>query len=195
MHLLQNAPVAFADSFLREFAKARAFADSAVYTDQVYPGDGALYPGICIDIPSWLERDMMLKLRRVGFREIRPKMTFLRMSTQGKKVPHRVHTDAMVGQWTFLCYLSESEDGGTGFYAHKQTGQRTHPRTAEDVAIWSRDQHDLSLWDQVGFVPMENNRAVLFPSDLYHCALPLDGFGNSALDARIVLTCFFNALW
>jgi hypothetical protein len=183
------------DEFFKNFAAVRKLADEAHYQDEVYPADNTVYPGICKDLPRGLVASVVAKTGAALGKPVAPVLTFLRLSVpSGTRAPHYVHTDLSTGQGTLLVYLSDAQDGaGTGFYRHKETGMIAHPDTPEGVAIWARDQRDMSLWEQTNFVPMKRNRAVIFSAEQFHCALPTGGFGNGPVDGRLALTMFFNA--
>jgi Family of unknown function (DUF6445) len=184
------------DGFFKNFDTVRQLADTAHYQDEIYPTDNTSYPGICKDLPAALVRALVRKLEGLGFSRVVPALTFLRMSVpSGNRAPHYIHTDRLTGQWTLLVYLQDGLDpeAGTGFYSHIATGMDEHPSDDAGIEIWKRDQKHMERWQQLRLVSMVRNRAVIFSSEQFHCALPIGGFGDGPKDGRVVLTMFFNA--
>lgn len=114
-----------------------------------------------------------------------PMTTFLRQSPAGQVEPHFVHTDADMGDWTAIYYLTPDPAAGDGttFYRSRATGARrslaeTDIDRAADAAAWG----DPGAWEAWHTVPAQPNRLVLFPAAYYHSrALPAHtGTGDTA---------------
>ena len=65
------------------------------------------------------------------------------------------------------------------------------PELPEELGIAIKDQNSPQKWLLVDKCDMKPNRACIFESDRFHCALPIGGFGDGS-EARTVLTVFFS---
>lgn len=169
------------DNFFEDYAGVLEHVQSLSYKGEVNPVDGVMYPYINTNIPSPRE---VFKYTKGGF-------SFLRLSPEGVKAPHQVHTDSVMGKRTLLIYLCEGE-GGTSLVKHRETGAFSNPETPEEQALWERDHNSYDAWDIYRYFEIKPNRAVSFPSNLFHRAEPIEGFGNNAENGRLVLTCFYD---
>jgi hypothetical protein len=110
-----------------------------------------------------------------------------------------VHSDIFTGDFTCLVYLSKHEDSGTEFYRHKPTDTYALPPLkdfyADEVnfARFKRDcsHRDSEVWEKVNSVEGRYNRAVIFPSAVFHCRYPYTGFGQGVEDGRMIWGCHF----
>jgi len=89
-----------------------------------------------------------------------------------------------------MLYMNDA-DGGTAFIRHKETGVMYAPESQEMVDYVAQDQNSPDKWAVVDMVSMKENRAVIFDSGKFHCAMPIGGFGEG-IEARTVLTVFFS---
>ena len=91
-------------------------------------------------------------------------------------------------------YLTAQPDcqGGTVVLEHRATGMRSNPRTAGEVIAWKRDTNETSAWRPLDLAAMRFNRGVVYPTDIFHAALPRAGFGSGPADGRLVFTMFFD---
>jgi GNAT superfamily N-acetyltransferase len=114
-----------------------------------------------------------------------PTTTFLRHSPAGQVEPHLLHTDADMGDWTAIYYVTAdpAPGDGTTFYRARATGARrclavTDADRAADAAAWG----DPDAWEAWHTVAAQPNRLVLFPAAYYHSrALPANyGSGDTA---------------
>ena len=53
---------------------------------------------------------------------------------------------------------------------------------------------DADAWRETGRVEMRYNRAVIFPTTWFHSRLPLDAFGQTLEDCRLIFVSFFNVV-
>lgn len=180
------------DDFLSDFWAARTFADAADYKD-FRNIDGVIYPGICTDLPEWITGEMLAFMEvLLGRSPVNP-VIFMRLSPEGVRAPHQAHTDSLMGDWSVMVYMNHSEHcrGGTSLLRHKETGMEVTPDESL-IGIWERDTNDPEAWEITHLAEMKPNRAFVFPAKRMHRAEPVNGFGSTKEDARLVLTGFFS---
>jgi hypothetical protein len=110
-----------------------------------------------------------------------------------------VHSDIFTGDFTCLVYLSKHDDSGTEFYRHKPTDTYGLPPLKDfyaDPVNFERFRQDCShrdseIWERVGSIEGIYNRAVIFPSCVFHCRYPYTGFGQGVEDGRMIWGCHF----
>ena len=193
------------DEFLDKAEEFRKYAVSRSYEGVRNPQDGVIYPDVTIDIPKEIQEEILIKLSWVltpycenkhNGADIHPKVMFMRMSKAGVHVPHQAHTDKNIADYTLLIYLNKDEDceGGTDILEHIDGQMKIHPQTQEEIDLWKQDTNVPERWSKVGFCPMKFNRAFILRSDLFHRSMPINGFGLTPEDSRLVLICFFNII-
>lgn len=131
-------------------------------------------------------------------RPIYPNKFFFRLTTEDTEEAV-VHSDIFTGDLTCILYLSKHEDNGTEFYRHKPTDTYALPPLKQfyaDQENFDRMKKDCShrdqeIWDKVNFVEGKYNRAVIFPSPVFHCRYPYTGFGHGPEDGRMIWGCHF----
>lgn len=153
-----------------------------------------MYPGICADVPEWLRRTIRLRLEDVMREPVQVQTQFARLTPKGTQGPHQAHTDGLMSDFSAMLYLNRPEhcQGGTALVRHCQTGMNQDPATQEGVLIWQRDTNQYEAWEETFKCEMLTNRCFVFPSTWMHRAEPVDGFGTTAHDGRLVLVTFFN---
>lgn len=183
------------DDFLDNFEALREAADSVEFKDEVNPVDKVTYPNIFKGIPEGRAQEIESKLALLVGRAIKVNTMFARLSPRGVHVPHQVHTDTSMGDYSVMIYLNRLEDcrGGTSILRH-HAGMESEPRTEAELKLWQRDYNDPMKWQITDHCAMVPNRMFLFRSDLFHRAEPVGGFGRDASDGRLVLTVFFSVL-
>lgn len=179
------------DDFLTNYDDLEQYARTAEFRDEQNPVDGVIYPLICKDIPGPVADQIRTVLSDYLGRPPEITVMFMRCSPEGVKVPHVAHTDASMGRYSLMLYLDDREGSGTGFLRHNESGIMYQPQGQEYIELCRRDQNDLSKWAVVSMVPAKKNRAAIFDSGLFHCAMPVGGYGQGA-EARTVLTVFFS---
>lgn len=181
------------DEFLSDFGTLRSWADTAKYEDVTNPIDNVVYPLIAKDVPPDIHHEVQFNLFLLMGKPITINHLFMRLSTEGVPVPHQVHTDLAMGEYSMMLYMTRQENchGGTSILQHID-GMERHPQNEEEMAIWRRDMNDPSAWKITDFCPMRQNRAFIFRSDLLHRAEPVGGFGRGPRKGRLVLTAFYN---
>jgi hypothetical protein len=125
---------------------------------------------------------------RVQTPTVRVAQSFFRQSPQGQQEPHYVHSDAMMGQWTGIFYLTPDppEGDGTAFFRHRdgayQADLATLPRYAADF-------DDDDCWVRWWTVAARFNRLLLFPAPYFHARALRDNYGQGA-SARLIQVLF-----
>lgn len=183
------------DNFLPNWSELRAYCDSASYDDIVNPVDGVTYPGICVDVPTEVKHELSKRLAVVHGNNVELRTVFFRLSPKGTVAPHQAHTDSTMGQYSMMLYMNHDRDaeGGTSLVRHKATGITSDENLSEfGQRIWLRDTNDYDKWSIYKLVGMRPNRAFVFDSRLMHRAEPVQGFGFSKKNARLVLTAFYD---
>jgi hypothetical protein len=96
-----------------------------------------------------------------------------------------IHADVN-NTWAGVLYLTPDAplSGGTAFYKHKWTGDRTEDSEEQ------YEPRDLTKWDVVDQVGNVFNRLVLYRGDLFHASV--DYFGSGSHDGRLIQTFFFS---
>lgn len=131
-------------------------------------------------------------------RQVYPNKFFFRVTTEDTEEAV-VHSDIFTGDFTCLIYLSEHEDSGTEFYRHKPTDAYALPPLEKfyaDQEHFNRmkvdcSHRDQNVWEKLRMVEGKYNRAVIFPSPVFHCRYPYTGFGHGAEDGRMIWGCHF----
>lgn len=174
------------NNFFDDFEEFREYLDKLDYTGVVNPEDGVMYPGISLQIPDYFKLQVQLK---VGT----PKRLFLRLSPEGQETPHQAHNDEVMGKYTFIVYLNRRDHcaGGTSLLKH-ESGFDRGPCTEDQVEMWRTDTNNPEKWSITRQYDMEPNRAILYPSELFHRSEPIGGFGTDATNARLVMVGFFD---
>lgn len=181
------------DNVLDDFDEFRLFCDKLEFSDRVNPVDGVSYPHIAI-VPSSVKEEIKEKLSAYLGVSVNFNAVFIRLSPKGVDCPHQAHTDTCMGQYSFMLYLNRRNDceGGTSLVIHKKTGLYSHPINDKQLKIWENDCNNTDAWQILTMCSMVPNRGFIFDSTLMHRAEPVGGFGESAKDARMVLTVFFD---
>lgn len=179
------------DNFIDSYSDLKKLSIYCKFSDIKNPTDNVTYPNIYSDIPEKIKKEIMSKLCNILHREPEKIMIFMRQSPFGVDVPHIAHHDLSMGLYSLMLYLNDNHDGGTAFIRHKATGMSYAPEDEDFVKIAQFDQNNTDKWAILNKVEMKQNRAVIFDAGLFHCAMPIGGFGEG-LEARTVLTCFFS---
>jgi hypothetical protein len=105
---------------------------------------------------------------------------------------NKIHSDKIMGEYACHVYLSRHWPigAGTSFWSHNETGSDYHFDGKDE--LYDKDTNDLGKWTRVGFCQGFFNRILIHDSRLWHCAEPIGGWGETAKEGRLVLTCFFS---
>jgi GNAT superfamily N-acetyltransferase len=113
-------------------------------------------------------------------------LSFFRQSPEGQADPHYVHSDAMMGQWTGILYLTPDppQGDGTAFYEH-----RDGSRQADLADLPRYDLDDDTAWGRWLTVSAQFNRLLLFPATYFHARALRDNYGVGD-EARLIQVLF-----
>jgi hypothetical protein len=106
---------------------------------------------------------------------------------EGTVAPSKIHSDRDMGNFTAHVYLSRQTVASTAFFRHVDLGYM-----AERHMTGSEWTQDPAEWEKYLTVHGKQNRILVHGAAPFHCAEPENGFGTLGIDARLVLTCFFN---
>lgn len=180
------------DNFLHSFGLLKQAATNSEYSGVVNPADGVRYPDITADIPTECLDEIQERLDEVMGRDVDINTIFMRLTSRNTHdTPHQAHNDLVMGDYTLLLYLNDGP-GGTSFLKHIETGMDAQPQSEDEYTMWVRDANVPDAWEITDMVYMKENRANIIDADRMHRAEPVGGFGNGAMDGRIVLTAFFE---
>lgn len=187
------------DHFAEDAQAVRQAVIAGGFSNETGP-DGALYTGISqYAVPHWPARIAEL----LGC-PIAPRLSCFRLNLKGE-LPHSwVHSDDICAQFASVLYLNPSEQcaGGTAFWKHKALGmsyllspgqlRASGMDVASFRAFMDREWKDLTFWEQTGFVPMQFNRLVTYPTRFFHSRYPFEAFGSTPADGRLIWVCFYD---
>jgi hypothetical protein len=58
--------------------------------------------------------------------------------------------------------------------------------------MMTREWKNLKPWKQTGFVPMQFNRFITYPTCFFHSRFPFEAFGTGPEDGRLIWICFYD---
>jgi hypothetical protein len=187
------------DHFAPDAERIRADVIAQGFTTETGP-DGMEYIGICKrQVPHWHEL-----IAQAIERPIKARMSFFRLNLAGE-LPHSwVHSDGLCDRFAAVLYLNPPHQckGGTAFWRHsalrldempseQQLGERGLPVDWFN-GMMTREWKDLTYWEQNGFIGMQFNRLISYPTSRFHSRYPFEGFGTGPLDGRLVWCCFYD---
>lgn len=194
----KDYPIFFVDDFFADPDKVRQSALSS--------GFGTWRPNKGDIGPDHFEGVNFYGDHSTGVREIAryfnapvyPNKFFFRVTTENT-AEAVVHSDLFTGDFTCLAHLSQHEGSATEFYRHKPTGTYSLPPLSilygnpELLAQMKADcsHRDPEIWEKLDIVAGKYNRAIFFPSAVFHCRYPYTGFGNSIESGRMIWGCHF----
>lgn len=196
-----STPHLLVDNFLNDPDAYRAKALTQEFYDIKGP-DGGVYKNISVR-PTKEHKE---KIEAAIGRPIEQDYSFLRYALYGTPLNHLIHADSGLAPFACVLYLNPEdqipEGSGTGFYTHKKLKYDRVP-TEHDVRaagkspkrVWETLEdswNDVDAWKETGRVDMKWNRAVIFETTYFHSRLPLDAFGNTLEDARLIFVSFFS---
>lgn len=182
--------LAMFDGFFDEPEQVRQAILEREFVSVDNPVDKISYPNICLDVPLAVREAFVGRLSMISLRPVSAQFVFARLMLEGEEIPHHVHSDRSMGDYSAHVYLSPTwpDGAGTGFYTHETEGHRECTETVHaNLDFKSMDKWEKNLFCQGSF-----NRLLMHDSSFFHCAEPLNGFGKTKEDGRLVLTCFFN---
>lgn len=113
-------------------------------------------------------------------------LSFFRKSPQGQPEPNFIHTDADMGDWTALLYLTQNPppEDGTVFWNDRASGL-----PEGTVNNWHQYGNDPERWIKSRTVRAKFNRLVIFPAQLFH-SRAIHGNYGAGDGARLVQVVF-----
>lgn len=161
-------------SAYRERILAGSFIDTPPLNGKVFHG---INPHVSDFLPAWITNHFSL---------MTPVLTFARLSPLGQEEPNYIHSDADMGDWTAILYLTADPppDDGTIFWRHIPTGD-----IMGDMNNPAYDFHDMTQWEQASHVWARPNRLVIFPSSLFHSRSIHSNYGSST-SSRLIQVVF-----
>lgn len=169
---------------IRDFAKGIDFSPRE-YKGHVYNGIGMAD----IDMSEYLSE-------AVGW-PVAQELSFFRLGVDGDALTSYIHCDSVCSRFACVWYLTPADlcRGGTGFWRHKELGwdrlpaEGVGPQMAEKL---NQDGNIENRWALEALAKMWWNRAVIYPSALFHSRYPRQAFGSDASDGRLIWCCFFD---
>lgn len=137
-------------------------------------------------------------------RKVSRSYSMARLNYAGELPNNAIHSDDAYDPYALIIYLNLPHQckGGTAFWRHRKTGFEQMPTEAEikskgksPVRIFqelSDSWNDASKWEQVGIAEMKFNRAVIFPTNVFHSRFPFEAFGTGPEDGRLIFCSFFS---
>lgn len=197
------APHQIIDGFLADPDTYRAKALTQEFYCIKGP-DGGVYKNISVRPTT----EHKAEIEKALGKPIDQDYSFLRYALYGTPLNHLIHADSGLSPYACVLYLNPDdqipEGSGTGFYQHRTlkyefvpTEQEVRASGRSPKRVWStleESWNDQNRWKETGRVDMKYNRAVIFPTIWFHSRLPLDAFGNSLEDARLIFVSFFKTL-
>jgi hypothetical protein len=187
--------VVIVDDFLQEFDAFNRWTRKQKFEGVRNPKDGVVYPDLVANIPSLIRAKVQQGLEAALESKVQINQLFLRNTSKDTSTaPHQAHTDTIQGSHIMLLYMQDGPEGaGTSLVRHKEIGLDKDPITQEEFEVWDRDKNIADKWEIYHLIQMKANRAAMgIWSALMHRAEPIQGFGESPVDGRIVLICFFD---
>jgi hypothetical protein len=193
-------PIIIADDFAVDAEAVRQAVIAGGFSTEAGP-DGAEYTGISeYAVPQWFERIAEI----LGVAKITPRLSCFRLNLKGE-LPHSwVHSDDICAQFASVLYLNPPEQcsGGTAFWKHRVLGwerlfqpQEIAQHGVDEAAyhaLVTREWKVLDAWQPNGFVGMQFNRFVTYPTSYFHSRFPFEGFGGGPSDGRLIWVCFYD---
>lgn len=174
-----------------DYEQLKSYSKVCEFQSVLNPVDDVEYPFICEHIPEKIEQSLELKVSELMAKPIKFNYLFLRMSPAGVHVPHPVHHDGSMGNYSMMLYLFDRPNSGTAFVKHA-TGIDYASDDANETELIIADQSNFESWTVESFVQAEENKGFIFDAKRLHAALPVGGFGDNQDNARIVCTGFFS---
>jgi hypothetical protein len=165
------------------------------------PSKGEVGSSVYEGMNFWGDHAMGLRaLVKAHGQMVYPNSMFFRVCNKDTEGAY-VHSDREAGDYTAIVYLSKhSEESGTGFYRHRQSGitrMRSFADMAQSPEWFAQFKTEMvegspKVWECLDFVPGFYNRALIFEAPLFHSRHPKNGFGSTAEDGRMVWVCHYS---
>lgn len=165
--------------------------------------DGEFYSNVA-KLPTNTAQDFEALLGEHVGRPVRLDYSGIRFDYAGEV--HDIHADSAYSEYAFVLYLNPPEQckGGTAFWRNKKYGWTALP-TERDVRrigksprrilkeLCEQAEDELN-WERVHTADMKTNRLITYPTAQFHSRWPLEGFGTTREDGRLVAVGFYGVL-
>jgi hypothetical protein len=194
----KNYQILYVDDFLPDPDRMRQSAIASGFGTW-RPNKGAIGPDKFDGVNFYGDHVTGVRaLSRQFQKQIYPNKMFFRVTTKDTEEAV-VHSDIFTGDLTCLLYMSNHDDSGTEFYRHRPTDTYGLPPLKDfyaDKENFGRFRQDCShrdpeIWECINSIEGRYNRAVIFPSAVFHCRYPYTGFGHGVEDGRMIWGCHF----
>jgi Family of unknown function (DUF6445) len=165
------------------------------------PNKGEVGSSIYDGMNFWGDHAMPLRaLAKAVGEPIYPNSMFFRVCNAQTEGAY-VHSDREAGDFTAILYLSKhTDESGTGFYRHRQSGiawMRSFAEMTKDPEWFAKFKTEMvegkpEVWECTRFVEGRYNRALIFEAPLFHSRHPKHGYGSTIEDGRMVWVCHYN---
>lgn len=189
------------DDFCDQLEMVKESAYAAGFSTWL-PNKGEVGSSIYEGMGFWGEHALMLRsLISATGSVLVPNSMFFRVTNEGMEKAY-IHSDRETGNHTCVVYLTDHEQpSGTAFFRHKRTGLTEMPsfQDMDDEGILEELKADMvsrdpDKWEQLDYVEGKYNRALIFHAPLFHSRFPLDGFGTTEEEGRLVWVSHFYKL-
>ena len=188
------------DSFLENPSAARkAASDIQPDVGQKWEGDGGTYYG-CRQVPEPLRQEIEAGLSKLFAPHfVKVKLAIYRLATAGQPTPVAIHADSSLAEDAFVLYLSNpslKQNGGTALWKHRELGLESRYQLMsidESTARFLNEEGARpERWQMIGLLPERFNRLVSYRADWFHSRWPLEAYGRSFFDGRLVVAGFYD---
>lgn len=182
--------VLLVDDFCKHAQAVRDHALTLDFGPQEYKGH--VYNGIGL-----YHLDMTEYLSDALGWPVAQELSFFRLGLEGDELTSYIHCDSVCSRFACVWYLTPADlcRGGTAFWRHKELGWDALPAEGVDEKMAEKLNHDGNIeecWELEALAKMWWNRAVIYPSALFHSRYPRQSFGSDASDGRLIWCCFFD---
>jgi hypothetical protein len=118
--------------------------------------------------------------------------TGFRLNYNGELPNAAIHSDLGWGTHALVLYLSDGP-GGTAFWKHRKTGASEILEGQVDLLEMIEGDWDYEdRWQQLYLCEGKFNKAVIYPSKLFHSRFPFEAYGSCPETGRLIAIAFFN---
>jgi hypothetical protein len=185
------------DDFFECPEELRSWALLKGFKEEISPADGVAYRGVCKDPPWVFKNEAEVRLSYLMRSPASIQLAFLRLAMKDiNPTKTTVHLDPLYAQYLATVYLNPPGEfpfwSGTHMFRHAATKLEITLTTQDEADTWEQDCNNLGAWQITGIAVQEWNRVVILPTDHFHAAMPIGGFGSTPEDGRMVFVAFFN---
>lgn len=176
------------DEFFDDARAIRKEALSQTFKEEISPYDNHKYPDLSLKVSDLIRFEMKRKLEDEIGKKVFFELVMFRMTKKNYSPYLFCHTDNRIAPYSAIIYLNEEKVfcAGTETLDHdkglRSSLQKEFPPIEQDGLAASQ-----AGWQPSSFTGMRFNRCFLFRADLFHRALPPEGFGQTNESARLIL--------